>query len=134
MDGLEREIRDEIIRGLILSVLVKHRLDWVTFGSLRVQIQRGQGFALEEDELRFHLAYLGDSARGYIENKSLRAGRAATGFSLVRATAKAVDLLDGRINPGCVFDFETDLDGIAEAYAAMDERRAIKSLVRVGSV
>jgi hypothetical protein len=31
-----------------------------------------------------------------------------------------------------VLDFETHLDGIAEAYAAMDERRAIKSLVRVG--
>lgn len=44
------------------------------------------------------------------------------------------DVLGGRINPGRVFDFETDLDGIAEAYAAMDERRAIKSLVRVGSV
>jgi len=44
------------------------------------------------------------------------------------------DVLAGRINPGRVLDFETDLDGIAEAYAAMDERRAIKSLVRVGSV
>jgi threonine dehydrogenase-like Zn-dependent dehydrogenase len=44
------------------------------------------------------------------------------------------DVLDGRINPGRVFDFETDLDGIGDAYAAMDERRAIKSLVRVGSV
>jgi threonine dehydrogenase-like Zn-dependent dehydrogenase len=44
------------------------------------------------------------------------------------------DVLDGRINPGRVFDYETDLDGIADAYAAMDERRAIKSLVRVGSV
>jgi len=41
------------------------------------------------------------------------------------------DVLDGRINPGRVFDFETNLDGIAEAYAAMDERRAIKSLVRM---
>jgi threonine dehydrogenase-like Zn-dependent dehydrogenase len=41
------------------------------------------------------------------------------------------DILAGRINPGRVFDFETDLDGIAEAYAAMDERRAIKSLVRI---
>ena len=41
------------------------------------------------------------------------------------------DVLEGRMNPGRVFDFETDLDGIAEAYAAMDERRAIKSLVRV---
>jgi hypothetical protein len=28
----------------------------------------------------------------------------------------------------------TDLDGIGDAYAAMDERRAIKSLVRVGTV
>ena len=44
------------------------------------------------------------------------------------------DVLDGRIDPGRVLDFETDLDGIAEAYAAMDERRAIKSLVRIGSV
>ena len=43
-------------------------------------------------------------------------------------------MLTGRIQPGRVFDFETDLDHIAEAYAAMDERRAIKSLVRVGSV
>jgi len=44
------------------------------------------------------------------------------------------DVLTGRIDPGQVFDFETDLDGIAEAYAAMDERRAIKSLVRVGTL
>jgi threonine dehydrogenase-like Zn-dependent dehydrogenase len=44
------------------------------------------------------------------------------------------DVLQGRIEPGRVFDFETDLDGIAGAYAAMDERRAIKSLVRVGTV
>jgi threonine dehydrogenase-like Zn-dependent dehydrogenase len=43
------------------------------------------------------------------------------------------DVLEGRIDPGQVFDFETDLDGIAEAYAAMDERRAIKSLVRMGT-
>jgi threonine dehydrogenase-like Zn-dependent dehydrogenase len=44
------------------------------------------------------------------------------------------DVLEGHIHPGRVFDFETDLDGIVEAYAAMDERRAIKSLVRVGTV
>lgn len=40
------------------------------------------------------------------------------------------DVLAGRINPGRVFNFETDLDQVAEAYAAMDERRAIKSLLR----
>ncbi len=44
------------------------------------------------------------------------------------------DVLAGRINPGRVFDFETDLDGVADAYAAMDERRAIKSLIRVGNI
>jgi threonine dehydrogenase-like Zn-dependent dehydrogenase len=43
------------------------------------------------------------------------------------------DVLAGGINPGRVFDFETDLDGIAEAYAAMDERRAVKALIRIGS-
>ena len=44
------------------------------------------------------------------------------------------DVLEGRVDPGRVFDFETDLEGVAEAYAAMDERRAIKSLVRVGTL
>jgi threonine dehydrogenase-like Zn-dependent dehydrogenase len=44
------------------------------------------------------------------------------------------DVLEDRIDPGRVFDFETDLDGIAEAYAAMDERRAIKSLLRIGTL
>ena len=42
------------------------------------------------------------------------------------------DVLTDRIDPGAVFDFETDLDGVTEAYAAMDERRAIKSLLRIG--
>jgi threonine dehydrogenase-like Zn-dependent dehydrogenase len=39
-------------------------------------------------------------------------------------------VLARRINPGLVFDLELPLSEIAEAYAAMDERRAIKSLVR----
>ena len=44
------------------------------------------------------------------------------------------DVLDCTINPGLVFDYETDLDHIADAYRAVDERRAIKSLVRVGAI
>ncbi len=43
------------------------------------------------------------------------------------------DVLDGSINPGLVFDYETDLDHIADAYQVMDYRRAIKSLIRVGA-
>ncbi len=44
------------------------------------------------------------------------------------------DVLEGRIHPGRVFDFQTDLNGIKEAYDAMDERRAIKSLLKVSSI
>lgn len=40
-------------------------------------------------------------------------------------------VLAGRINPGKVFDLVVDLEHIADGYAAMDERRAIKALVRV---
>jgi threonine dehydrogenase-like Zn-dependent dehydrogenase len=43
------------------------------------------------------------------------------------------DVLEGQIEPGRVFDLQTDLDGVGEAYAAMDERRAIKSLVQVSA-
>ena len=39
-------------------------------------------------------------------------------------------VLSGAINPGRVFDLDLPLSQIGEAYAAMDERRAIKSLVR----
>src|SRR3989441_6307874 len=37
---------------------------------------------------------------------------------------------DGKINPGKVFDLTLPLDQVAEAYRAMDERRAIKTLLR----
>jgi len=42
--------------------------------------------------------------------------------------------LKGEINPGKVFDLTTDLDHIAEGYAAMDERRAIKALIKVSEL
>src|SRR5436309_1530663 len=44
------------------------------------------------------------------------------------------DVLEGRINPGLVFDFTTDLNGFKEAYDAMDERRAIKSLLQIATI
>jgi threonine dehydrogenase-like Zn-dependent dehydrogenase len=66
----------------------------------------------------------------FFRNKGVRGGSAP-----VRAYIPELldDVLEERINPGRVLDFETDLDGIGEAYAAMDDRRAIKSLVRVGA-
>ena len=35
-----------------------------------------------------------------------------------------------KINPGKVFDLILPLDRVAEGYRAMDERRAIKTLLR----
>jgi alcohol dehydrogenase len=43
-------------------------------------------------------------------------------------------VLEGRIQPGKVFDLSTDLDHIQEAYQAMDERRAIKVLLKVSEL
>jgi threonine dehydrogenase-like Zn-dependent dehydrogenase len=40
------------------------------------------------------------------------------------------DVLSGAIEPGRVFDLELPLADAAEAYAAMDERRAVKVLLR----
>jgi len=39
-------------------------------------------------------------------------------------------VLDGKINPGKVFDLTLPLDQVAEGYRAMDERRAIKTLLQ----
>ena len=38
-------------------------------------------------------------------------------------------VLNGRIDPGKVFDLTLPLDQVAESYRAMDERRAIKTLL-----
>jgi len=40
-------------------------------------------------------------------------------------------VLDGKINPGKVFDQTVPLEQVAEGYRAMDERRAIKTLLTV---
>jgi threonine dehydrogenase-like Zn-dependent dehydrogenase len=66
----------------------------------------------------------------FFRNKGVRGGSAPARAYIPELLD---DVLEGRINPGRVLDYETDLDGIVDAYAAMDERRAIKSLVRVGT-
>ena len=39
------------------------------------------------------------------------------------------DVWSGAIEPGLVFDLVVPLDDVSEAYKAMDERRAIKSML-----
>lgn len=48
-----------------------------------------------------------------------------------RYLPELIDLvLNGKINPGKVFDLTLPLEQVAEGYRAMDERRAIKTLLR----
>ena len=47
-----------------------------------------------------------------------------------RYLPELIDLvLDRQIDPGKVFDLTLPLDQVAEGYRAMDERRAIKTLL-----
>jgi threonine dehydrogenase-like Zn-dependent dehydrogenase len=39
------------------------------------------------------------------------------------------DILEGRIEPGKVFDRTVDLDGVPDGYRAMDQRESIKVIV-----
>jgi threonine dehydrogenase-like Zn-dependent dehydrogenase len=48
-----------------------------------------------------------------------------------RYLPRLIDLIvKDKIQPGKVFDLELPLEKVAEGYAAMDERRAIKTLLR----
>jgi threonine dehydrogenase-like Zn-dependent dehydrogenase len=40
------------------------------------------------------------------------------------------DVLEGRIEPGRVFDRTVDLDGVPDGYRAMDARETLKVLIR----
>jgi alcohol dehydrogenase len=72
-----------------------------------------------------------DATATFFRNVGMRGGPAPT-RAYMDKLLEAV--LSGKINPGKVFDFTTDLDHIQEAYEAMDKRRAIKSLIKVSDI
>ena len=57
-------------------------------------------------------------------------GCAATGWHAAVSAGVQPGIMNRRIEPGKVLDLELPLDQVAEAYRAMDERRAIKVLLR----
>jgi threonine dehydrogenase-like Zn-dependent dehydrogenase len=61
------------------------------------------------------------------KNVGLRGGPAPVRAYLPGLLAR---VLDGRIEPGKVFDLTLPLEKVAEAYAVLDERRATKVLLR----
>ncbi|MDP9426173.1 MAG: zinc-dependent alcohol dehydrogenase family protein [Actinomycetota bacterium] len=66
--------------------------------------------------------------RMFVSNISLHGGVAP-----VRAYIPELmdDVLAGSLDPSPVFDLTVGLDGVPEGYAAMNERRAIKAMVKV---
>lgn len=72
-----------------------------------------------------------DATDTFFRNVGLHGGPAPT-RAYIETLLDAV--FNNKINPGKVFDLKTDLDHIQEAYAAMDERRAIKVLLKVSDL
>ena len=65
--------------------------------------------------------------RMFTQNIGLHGGMAPTRKYVPELLER---VLAGGIDPGRVFDLTVSLDDVAEGYRAMDERRAIKVLVR----
>ena len=88
-------VRQEAERGSIVQILVEWRMEWMPVGELRLHVLRRAGYQLTDDDLQFHLNYL--ERKGFVEKKQLRAARAGLEMTAVRATARSVDLAEGRI-------------------------------------
>jgi hypothetical protein len=92
---VSKAVRQEAERGSIVEILVEWQMEWMPVGELRLHLLRRAGHPPTEEQLKFHLKYLEE--KGYVETKHLRAVRAGLEMTAVRATAKGVDIVEGRI-------------------------------------
>jgi hypothetical protein len=97
MESLTEDVKHEAERGVMVRILVGWGLEWMPYHELRMQLASRLGYRIPDGELKFQLNYLVQG--GYAETKQLRAGRADIELLAVRATVKAVDLLEGRVPP-----------------------------------
>jgi len=97
MGSLKQEIRNETERGIIVQTLVDWCLEWVPFREVRLQLMRSAGYPVDVEKVNYHLNYL--QQNGYAEVRVLRPARVGLELTTVRATPKAVDLVEGRIAP-----------------------------------
>lgn len=74
-----------------------------------------------------HYGSVAGGIRGFYQNITITGGPAP-----VRAYIDELlpDVLEGRIEPGRVFDRTVDLDGVPDGYRAMNDREALKVMVR----
>ena len=68
-----------------------------------------------------------DLQRMFRQNIALRGGVAPVRRYIPELLA---DVLAGRLDPSPVLDLEVGLEDVPAGYAAMDQRRAIKAMVR----
>jgi hypothetical protein len=94
MDSLTTDVRHEAERGVMVKILVDWDLEWMPYHELRMQLATRLGYRPPENQLKSQLNYLVQA--GYAETKTLRAGRTDIELLAIRATVKAVDLLEGR--------------------------------------
>jgi len=94
MKNTNKQVRQEAERGSIVQILVEWQMEWMPVGELRLHMLRA-GYQLSDEDLQFHLNYL--ERKGYVETKQLRAPRAGLELTAVRATARGVDLAEGRL-------------------------------------
>jgi len=95
MKNISKQIKQEAERGTIVQILVEWQMEWMPAGELRLHLLRRAGYQVSEEGLEFHLKYLEE--KGYVETKHLRAVKAGLEMTAVRATARGVDLAEGRI-------------------------------------
>ena len=95
MKSASERITQEAQRGSMVQILVEWRMEWMPVGELRLHLLRRAGYQLSDEDLQFHLNYL--DRKGYVETKRLRAAKAGLEMTAVRATARGVDLAEGRI-------------------------------------
>ena len=74
-----------------------------------------------------HYESINGARQMFYDNVSVGGGPAPT---LAYIDELLPDVLEGRIDPGRVFDRTVDLDGVPEGYRAMNDREALKVLIR----
>lgn len=95
MKSAGKRVTEEVQRGSMVQILVEWRMEWMPAGELRLHLLRRAGYQLSDEDLQFHLNYL--ERKGYVETRQLRAARAGLEMTAVRATARGVDLAEGRV-------------------------------------
>lgn len=86
----------ELLRGKIMFYLNLIYPQTATFPLLQAELDYF-GYPLPLEDLHFHVAYLAE--KGLVETETARGPHTRGAMTLVKITARGIDLLDGRLPP-----------------------------------